>query len=33
MPSKYDPEVRTKADRLIREHHEEYETEWAAMRA
>jgi transposase len=33
MPSKYDPEVKTKAVRLVREHRDEYETEWAAMRA
>lgn len=33
MPSKYDPEVKARAVRLFREHREEYETEWAAMRA
>ena len=33
MPSKYDPETTTKAVRLVREHRDEYETEWAAMRA
>jgi len=33
MPSKYSPEVRTKAVRLVREHREEYDTEWAAIKA
>ena len=33
MPSKYDPEVRAKAVRLVREHRDDYETEWAAMKA
>ena len=33
MPSKYDPEVKAKAVRLVREHRDEYDTEWAAMRA
>jgi transposase len=33
MPSKYDPETKTKAVRLVREHRDEYETEWAAMKA
>lgn len=33
MPSKYDPAVKAKAVRLLREHREDYETEWAAMRA
>jgi transposase len=33
MPSKYDLETKTKAVRLVREHRDEYETEWAAMRA
>jgi transposase len=33
MPSKYDPEVRARAVRLVREHREDYETEWAAIRA
>ncbi len=33
MPSKYTPEVKAKAVRLVREHRDEYETEWAAMKA
>lgn len=33
MPSKYNPELRAKAVRLVREHREEYDTEWAAMTA
>lgn len=33
MPSKYTPEIRAKAVRLVREHRDEYDTEWAAMRA
>ena len=33
MPSKYAPEVKAKAVRLVREHRDEYETEWAAMKA
>jgi transposase len=33
MPSKYTPEVRAKAVRLVREHRDEYDTEWAAMKA
>jgi transposase len=33
MPSKYDPELKAKAVRLVREHREDYETEWAAIRA
>ncbi len=33
MPSKYDPELKAKAVRPVREHREEYETEWAAIRA
>lgn len=33
LPSKYTPEVKAKAVRLVREHRDEYETEWAAMRA
>jgi len=32
MPSKYTPEVRARAVRLVREHRDEYDTEWAAMR-
>jgi transposase len=33
MPSKYDPELKAKAVRLVREHRDDYETEWAAIRA
>ena len=33
MPSKYTPEIRAKAVRLVREHRDEYDTEWAAMKA
>lgn len=33
MPSKYDPQVKAKAVRLVRDHSDEYETEWAAMKA
>jgi transposase len=33
MPSKYDLELKAKAVRLVREHRDEYETEWAAIRA
>lgn len=33
MPSKYTPEVRAKAVRLVREHRDEYDTEWAALKA
>jgi transposase len=33
MPSKYDPEIKAKAVRLVREHRDDYETEWAAIRA
>ena len=33
MSSKYDRKVKTKAVRLVREHRDEYETEWAAMKA
>ena len=32
MPSKYDLDLKAKAVRLVREHRDEYETEWAAMR-
>jgi transposase len=32
MPSKYDPELKAKAVRLVRDHREDYETEWAAIR-
>ena len=33
MPSKYDPETKAKAIRLVREHRDEYDNEWAAMKA
>lgn len=33
MPSKYDENTKAKAGRLVREHRDDYETEWAAMRA
>ena len=33
MPSKYDPQTKAKAVRLVKEHQEDYETEWAAMKA
>ncbi|OBA76039.1 hypothetical protein A5642_07050, partial [Mycolicibacterium mucogenicum] len=33
MPSKYDPETRAKAVRLVREHREDYPSEWAAITA
>ena len=33
MPSKYDPETKAKAIRLVKEHRDEDETEWAAMKA
>ena len=33
MPSKYDPETRAKAVRLVLEHREDYPSEWAALRA
>ena len=33
MPSKYTPEIRAKAVRLVREHRDEYDTEWAAITA
>lgn len=33
MPSKYDPETRAKAVRLVREHREDYPSEWAAIAA
>lgn len=32
MPTKYDTELKAKAVRLVREHRDEYDTEWAAMR-
>ena len=31
MPSKYDEDTKAKAVRLVREHRDDYETEWAAM--
>jgi len=31
MPSKWDPNVRSKAIRLVREHREDYPTEYAAI--
>ena len=33
MPSKYDPETRAKAVRLVLEHREDYLSEWAAITA
>ena len=33
MPSKYDPETRAKAVRLVVEHREDYPSEWAAITA
>jgi transposase len=33
MPSKYDENTKARAIRLVREHRDDYETEWAAMRA
>ena len=33
MPSKYDPETRAKAVRLVREHRDDYASEWAAITA
>lgn len=33
MPSKYDQDMKAKAVRLAQEHRDEYDTEWAAMRA
>jgi transposase len=33
MPSKYDENIKARAVRLVREHRDDYETEWAAMRA
>jgi transposase len=33
MPSRYDENTKAKAVRLVREHRDDYETEWAAMRA
>ena len=33
MPSKYDPETRAKAVRLVLDHREDYPSEWAAITA
>jgi transposase len=33
MPSKYDENTKARAVRLVREHADDYESEWAAMRA
>lgn len=33
MPSKYDPETRVKAVRLVLEHCDDYPSEWAAIKA
>ena len=33
MPSKYDPETRAKAVRLVQDHRGDYPSEWAAIRA
>ena len=33
MPSKYDENTKARAVRLLREHRDDYATEWAAMRA
>ena len=33
MPSRYTPEIRAKAVQLVQEHRDEYDTEWAAMKA
>jgi transposase-like protein len=33
MPSKYDPETRAKAVRLVLDHHGDYPSEWAAITA
>lgn len=32
MPAKYSPEVRAKAVRLVRDHREDYPTEWEAIK-
>jgi transposase len=32
MPSKYDENTKAKAVRLVREHTDDYDSEWAAMR-
>jgi transposase len=33
MPSKYDENTKAKAVRLVREHADDYDSQWAAMRA
>ena len=33
MPSRYDQNTKARAVRLVREHSDDYETEWAAMKA
>jgi transposase-like protein len=33
MPSKYDPEIRAKAVRLVTDHRGDYPSEWAAVKA
>jgi len=33
MPSKYDENTKAKAVRLVREHADDYDSEWAAMSA
>jgi transposase len=33
MPSKYDEQIREKAVRLVRDHAEDYPTEWAVIKA
>ncbi len=33
MPSKYDPETRAKAVRLVVDHRGDYPSEWAAIKA
>ena len=33
MPSKFDPELKANVVRLVWEHRDDYESEWAAMRA
>ncbi len=33
MPSKYDENTKVRAVRLVREHRDDYDSEWAAMKA
>ncbi|MCV7033019.1 transposase [Mycobacterium heckeshornense] len=33
MATRYDQDMKARAVRLVREHRDEYDTEWAAMRA